>query len=414
MFDMLKVFRELFGPWVAAAPPCPKSRPSVKPRLEALEERWCPSTTWSPQNTDGVYSQNGNAAANYTNGLPSATNPLVLDGSKTGYNQPIAFSQSLPVGSITVQNGYQKTLSIPDGVTVVTTANNIVNSACTLTIVSDSGQGILLDNNNNFSVLSGGTLKFADPPGTIGSGNTFITAADSFAGEYLSNAGTVTWTGTAVQQGQPGLSDNLDLSVLNTGTFTMDGGTNGNTTAVGSTLQILGSDGKTNNVSFYQTAGSCNVQNGAVLMVGLGYYQAGGSLTSDSSICGLQSGLESNGDINIAGGKVIVDTVANSVGTLDFYADTVEINGEVDVSGITQGGNSTLCDRLNCAGAVVSLGTNSYLDVGTTGTQQLGTGNSWTVMKYASLNPDQDFWATTAVPLTMTAVTSGSRVEVSN
>jgi hypothetical protein len=104
MFNMLTVFRELFGPWVAAAPPRPKSRPSFKPRLEALEERWCPSTTWSPQLNMGVYSQNGNAAANYTNGLPTATNPLVLDGSTKQQNEPIIFSTALPIGSLTVQN----------------------------------------------------------------------------------------------------------------------------------------------------------------------------------------------------------------------------------------------------------------------------------------------------------------------
>lgn len=93
--NVRKLFRKTFGPWVIAAPSRPKPRPTFRPSLEGLEERYCPSTTWNPQLSGGVYSTDGNNAANYTNGLPAKGNPLILDGSKTSYNQPITFSKAL-------------------------------------------------------------------------------------------------------------------------------------------------------------------------------------------------------------------------------------------------------------------------------------------------------------------------------
>lgn len=410
MMNMVKVFRHLFGPWVASAP----QRPSFKPVLEGLEERCCPSTTWAPQALQGGgYSTNGNNAANYTNGLPSATNPLVLDGSKTQLDQPITFNNSINIGSLTAQNNYQSTLTISPQAIVSTTANDTVNGNCTLTIVSGSPAGIQLQNSNNvFTVAAGGTLNLADPIGNKTPGNAFITATPGTQGDYLNNSGTVKWTGTAVASGQTALFDYLFLPVLNNGTFTADGGTNGNTSAVGAQLYINGTSGNTHNMSFYQTAGSLNLQNSATVRVSQGLYQTAGSLnTLDSSVCTLKSGGSGNGDLNIAAGKVVVDTSTTSTGTLKFIAGTVELNAEVDVSGFTLGGGSTKCDLLDCGTTPVTLGANSFLNVGTKGTQPLGTGNQWTVMKYGGI---QNKWGKVVVPPTMKASTGLSSVLVSN
>jgi hypothetical protein len=45
MFSLkvLKRFQKTFGSWRTVTPSRPKLRPTVKPRLEELEERWCPA-----------------------------------------------------------------------------------------------------------------------------------------------------------------------------------------------------------------------------------------------------------------------------------------------------------------------------------------------------------------------------------
>lgn len=436
MFNMLKQFRKVFGPSVTAAPPRWKSHPTFKPRLEALEERWCPATTdtlalthpaspdfgidgntliWNPV----AGSQDASQVTNwydYTQGFQltsgykiSATNPIVLDGSKS--NTPIEFTSAMTVFSFTVQNGYQNTMTID--ATLTTMQNDVVKGSNTLTLVSKDSTGILLNNDNNFTVQAGGTLKLTDAPQAT-QGAAFLTAATENSGEYLKNQGTVTWNGTAVASGKGALADTLAAPVLNTGTFTVDGGTNGNNSAVGAILDVIGYDSvNTYSASFDQSQGSLNIQNGAEIALWNNYYQTGGSLTSDSSAnCVVQAGDLGQGGIDIAGGQVTVDTVANSVATLTFNADTVDFNGQLNVSGLTQGNNSTKSDQLYCKGAAVTLGTNSILNVGTTGTDPLGTGNRWTVMQYASI---KNSWSSPpTVPPTMSASTGATDVLISN
>jgi hypothetical protein len=46
MSSMVKLFKELFGPWTGRMPPCRKPR-FARQRLEELEERWCPADVWT-------------------------------------------------------------------------------------------------------------------------------------------------------------------------------------------------------------------------------------------------------------------------------------------------------------------------------------------------------------------------------
>lgn len=179
---------------------------------------------------------------------------------------------------------------------------------------------------------------------------------------------------------------------------------------VGGTLSIIRSDALTNNVSYYQTSGSLNLTNNAEVSCGDGYYQSVGSITSDATPCALSSG-NNDGDINIAGGQVTVDNVANSVSTLTFLSSTVEIAGIITVSGLTTGGNSERSDQLICKGAV-TLGAGSSLNVGTTGAGGLGIGNQWTVMTYASISGK---WGSWTVPPGMNPPSTGAtKVMVTN
>jgi hypothetical protein len=423
---VLKLFRKAFGPWVTP-PPGRKPRPTFKPRLEPLEERRLLDATtdtliWNPQGG----SQNAAVGTNYydqTTGQqiqqaqlpngPTATNPIELDGSKPNYNQPITVSQQMTVASLTVQNNYNNTMTISNFGTLITNAPDTVQSGSTLTLVSASSFGIQLVNSNNFTVQSGGTLNLRDPIGNTESGNAFLSAQQNNAAEYLFNQGAVTWTGTAVASGQQGLWDAIDAPVLNTGTFTVDGGTQGIANAVGATLDISGSDVELAGNSFYQASGPLNLQNGASLNCFQGYYQSGGQISSDSSVCALGStGDGATGVVNIAGGKVIVDTVANTVGPLKFQATSVEFNGELDLSGLLTGDNGTQSDILNCGTATVTFGPNSFLNVGTTGNGNLGTGNRWTVMTYGS---KVNTWGQQpSLPPGMSASTNGTDVLVSN
>jgi hypothetical protein len=343
--------------------------------------------------------------------LPSGTNPVLLDGSVS--NSQILSLFPLDVKSLTVQNGYNNTLTIGSGGTVTAYSSSQITSGCTLTIMSSDSHGIELSNNNTvFTVASGGTLKLTDPVGATSDG-TYLDRAVGYTGEYLNNAGTVTWNGTAVPFAQQAIIDGIGAPVLNTGTFNLDGGTKGDPTAVGGQLLVSGSDAATNNVGFDMTSGAVNMTNTALLAVTNNYYQSGGSLTTDNSKCTLETGANFNGDINIAGGKVVVDNIPNSVGTLVFRADTVEINGEIDVNGQTQqGGKSTTCDLLDCSQvATVTLQANSFLNVGATGTAPLGTGNQWTVMTYGSI---VNSWGKVSVPGTMSASTGPTKVHVTN
>lgn len=275
-----------------------------------------------------------------------------------------------------------------------------------------------MNNGASFSVASGATLNLNDLPPVKGSaGGVDFLVGDGKAGEYLNNAGTVTWTGTNILAGPNAnsINDFMEVPVLNTGTFNANGMGDGAVT-LGATLDISGTDAKTNNVSFYQTGGALNLNSNATVLVEDSYYQSGGQLTSDASPCILQSGSLNPLDINIAGGKVIVDTVANSVSTLTFVAATVEFNGELDVDGLTQnGGGSTRCDQLICKGAAVTLGTSSFLDVSQTGSAPLGTGNRWTVMTYSSITgPVPQKWAVISYPMGMSVSTGPNDVLVSN
>ncbi len=425
MFNMLKQFRKVFGPWVLSAPPRLRSRPIFKPMLETLEERWCPAggggntdtLVWNP----AAGSQNAAQAANWydqTQGkqgvmVPAPSNFVVLDGSKPGYNQPIEFAMAMNFQSITVQNGYFNTLKIDQGATITTVQNNIIKTGCTLTVTSADYSGIYLDN-NSLNIASGGTLILKDPSGAT-SGGTFVSR--SISGGYINNAGTVTWTGTPGSTKANFLIDYLTAPVLNTGTFNADGGTGGDTTLFAGQLIIEGQDAtNTNNVSFCQTSGSLNLKNATAVVATSGYYQSGGSLTSGPTAtgqqCELSAGLTSNGDININNGTVVVVNVANTVGTFKFAAATVEIDGVIDVNGQTfSGGNSKLCDVLDCSGAAVTLGADAALDIGVTGGFPLGVGNDWVVMKYGSITHS---WGAEPYPTGMTLINDPTQVEVKN
>lgn len=340
---------------------------------------------------------------------PGPTNSITLSGSKS--NSPIEITGLMNATSVTVMNNYNNTLTIDAGDSLSLSGGGNILNGNILTLVSASNDGIKLTSGANFTVAAGATLNLKDPANSQ-AGMTYL-EGDNTAGEYLNNQGTVNWYGTAVAAGNFAILDHIEVPVANTGTFNANGGSGGDTTLVGGQLEAFGLDALTNNVSFYQTnGGTLNLTNNAQVSCQKGYYQSGGSITSDATPCALAGSLGTTGDINIAGGQVTVDNVANSVSTLTFLASTVEIDGEIEVNGLTTGGKSTRCDQLICQGAAVTLGVESFLYVGTTGAGALGTGNRWYVMTYASISKPWDNWS---VPQGMNPPSTGATdVLVSN
>lgn len=213
------------------------------------------------------------------------------------------------------------------------------------------------------------------------------------------------------------------MPVYNNGEFDAYGGAAAGSNKVGATLSITGYDqANTNNVSFDMVGGSLNLKQSASVVVNNGYYQNAGSLTSDNTTCALgatdSGGKGYTGDINIAGGSVTVDTVADSYASLIFAAGTVEFNGTLNVNGMLTGGNNTTqYDQLTCESAKMTLGPNSALNLGTTGSNPngLGTGNRWYVMTYGSITGQNPKWGQYKVPPTMSAPSVGNNnVLVSN
>lgn len=392
--------------------------------LERLEDRMCPSgpgagpngggggntdtLLWQPLDSKDYAATASNWHDERTNApsafAPTTSNPVVFDGFQTANNKPCVSNGLWGAASITVQNNYSNTLTIDAGGTIDDTGASIIKSACSLTIVSQDDTGIEL-NGATFTVASGATLTLTDPLNAT-EGGVYMTYSN-YAGSYLSNAGTVTWIGTAVSEGDS-ITDALNAPVLNTGTFNAEGGTNGVAGRIGGTLQIGGSKSETNNYTVDMTSGSFNLKIAATVSPADGYYQSAGSLTSDNSLCTLNSGYKNELD----GGNVVVDTQTGTVNILKFKATVVDVdNAEIDVNGFTTNGNSTQSDLLDCSSTDVNLLGSCYLNVGTTGSGTLGRCNRWTVMKYASVSGS---WYQEGYPTGMVVSTGATDVLVSN
>jgi hypothetical protein len=118
-----------------------KRRDFVKLNLEALEERWMPDATtdtliWNPQggSTDASLQTNWYDQTQSKQGViaPTATNLVILMNSNSmvpNANSPIEFTAAEDVKSLNVWTGYQNTMTIDDGATVTTWANNIIQGA---------------------------------------------------------------------------------------------------------------------------------------------------------------------------------------------------------------------------------------------------------------------------------------------
>jgi hypothetical protein len=343
-FKVLKLFRETFGPWVTAAPPRPKPRPTVIPRLEALEDRLAPANVslfWDPSN-----GKNASTAANWDTSRLGGMKATAAPGMTAGETDSIYFDGTVgtrnnnsnctwdytptnTLGAVIFQNGYNHTVSFADKEGFSVSQFSYVADNTTPYIAPNGNSGasavaaITLTNGAHFTVSSESSLNLEG----YSSGNAVFFAGDKTAGEYLLNAGNVYYVGVGALT-----TDYLKIPVANEGTFKVDGK---GSTGSGSTLQVSGSDAtNTGGVSFYQdeSPDATQIAGGGTLWCYNDFKMtAGGLATMDGYTDILQVGTSSvDGTVNLTGGNVSI-----------FYSGTTTF-GTLQISGTTQGNKPTL------------------------------------------------------------------------
>lgn len=415
-----------------------RPRQRIIPRLEPLEERWCPAGdtyTWNPGAMNLLASnpanwmknnvqQNANGTLPGQNG--NSPNDTVLLDTNTS-TKDIEWNQNFTFSTMNIKNNYLGDQTIDKNVTVDLTGDNgsgalNANDGATLIFCADSTSTLKIEANStisnfNFSPVGnnqvGGTLL-------IDGGQTVI--CNKAAGASL--WGTVqVWDSTLVDQGQgqlkllgntttiqiytarmevdggagktlisentPGQNDYIDvqnsgeLDYLGKGgatdTFTApvlveDGGTFYLNGGGGGTLQINGKEQGTNNLSL-SCDGTLNLANGITLKT-----SAGIKATSISTVATLDSSkctiTVASGNPCIMDGTVQIDSAPDSYGTLVVNCDTLNLDGTLMIA--IDGVSSNTCDQLIVNG-VLALGGGSNLTI----LEDVSTGNdpeSWDII----------------------------------
>jgi hypothetical protein len=317
----------------------PAPRRFARPALEALEDRWLPSTfTWF-QPVDGNFNdpslwrdQNNNP------GVPGPGDDATIPGGIT-----VTMSQSNTVNSL----NSSASLEILRGVTFAT--NNVNNNA--VLTGYDLQNGATLQVNGGVTFLQGGTIA-----GTldVGSGATLqflintttVNPGASFTGpgQYLMSGGVL---------GGPELTLNTDLTapadfwlqngVLDgPGTLTIPSGVTFSMIQGGAGGNVMGGTGKT------------AVLSGATLNVsGLGEYFDARTITNAGTI-----NLGGTGDINIADGATlhnlaggVINIQAHDIG-IGSNSGAIQNDGSMSISSPTGSGAITLAAPFNNTGTV--------------------------------------------------------------
>jgi hypothetical protein len=329
---------------------------TAKPQLEALEERWCPSTVvW--KNTQGDY--NWGSASNWSGGvLPGTGDTVEFDD--TG-NVHCNLNVNATIASLTMTSGFTSYLSMGGHNLTInssTIASVLTGGSIDFTsshellefggAITDHWYGTSLGGDANYGTVkidAGATLDAAGATGgflTLGAdlqsyGIVDVTTACTISitnnrsitnfggsGFTFDAAGTVATSGATV-----------DIDWINFGTITANSGTatayalialpvlnendaaqHAGTITVKSVqrLKVTGHNSTSGNYSIEQFVGNTgsspttSLNSGATLITDSGYYQSAGNfLVESGSIVYLLS------DARFAGGTVTVGTTAPSI-----------------------------------------------------------------------------------------------------
>jgi hypothetical protein len=402
--------------------PSPRKQNYFRPRLEALEERWCPATDTWRATVSNLWSNPGNWSLNR---IPLLTDQALFDGGNVpigqANNKPVTVDQNVNPGSMTFTNQYTATMTINAGV-LLDTANGFVlnpqNPQATATInfgtnsklQADAGGSAVynfqftgaratlyiksgatltsagnLNSDTNSDFLIAGSLTLANSAVDTFHGGAGITvsfgasmAIQAMNNQVLSDnnqGGIIENWGSFGYIGQVNSFTGVDMAFLNHSTATLDKGT----------IEFQQSSAATNGYAVKMDAGSLALNDAVNVQLFNGYYQTGGTLSSDAAtmnLVGQQTKIEIDGGIV----KMVVPGIANAFSALSINGGDLNFNGgEYDAKINGAGGQQ---DQIKVAGNINIAG-NSTLQVTAINRVPVVAGQRWPIMTWTGqLNGD--------------------------
>ncbi len=397
--------------------PSPANRLYFRPRLEVLEERWCPDSTWK-----GTISALWSNPNNWTNGVPGPADTAIFDHQFS--DKTVTVDMYEKVGSVIFQNGFTSIMTIVNpGLEVVNTCD-LRNITKTATIfMSNPGASLIIDgtgkfDNFNFTAptrqglvdvaatgsltltpstggttkadfLIDGELNVANSAGAVivfQSGASINVHASGtmtiqpVAGVVLStnnDAGIIRNFGRVFYTGMANITTEVDMALLNHGAADFDTGN----------LRFGQTSTLTNNYAIKQDMGSIHLSLGFTLAVLNGYYQTGGLLIAEDT---------TNLNLLGAGAKAEIDggsvQLGNPIafGLLKITGDLHFNGGEYDakVQGGVKGPGLMQADKIAVTGNVtIAGGTLKVSDLG----GAVDVGQTWDIITSALAAINGDF-----------------------
>ncbi len=377
MFPFLNRFRSLVK-WTDRR----RRRPARRPRfvryhliLEGLETRALPSTTWTGLSSN-PHTDNWSDARNWTNGVPSASNPALF--TTTSGSHTAIVDQAFTVNTVTVDGNWGGTISVNNPLSItggLSLASGTFGGGAPMTIAGTSRwTGGTISIGFRDQLTQTGTLTLANPannPVTLNGDGTLI------------NTGTIEQDGAADLNMQSGGINNL-TTLLNQGTYDFQTDTGISSNSGGGTFNNQGilskSAGRANASSTISVLLLSNNEidvNAGVLRLA----SNGGSLTGGTFNVNTGATLDLTGGTNVGytgsftgsgGGTVSVSSgdlfVGEAGATFNFPAPlfqwsggtiTIPFQGQplINANTITLANPATTLVTLNGDGTLLNAGT---------------------------------------------------------
>jgi hypothetical protein len=233
----------------------------------------------------------------------------------------------------------------------------IGGDTATFILNTNNATSFVLRDGATMTVASGSTLALGDS-----NGKQLISATS--INSYVANSGTVLWqwaNGTA--------NTKINVALLNYGTVSIDD--QSGTGAMGSVgLEFMSSSPTTGDDAVKMDGGSITLKNQGRMIVDAGYYQTGGTFTTNNPTANTRSYLYLNNTHRVAefdGGTVSMGGAvyqALAIDTQDGGGATVTVNlhgAELDVT--IKGDTSAIQNQLYCPNGTVDINNASKLVV---------------------------------------------------
>jgi hypothetical protein len=396
MPSMVKLFKGLFRPWVGRMPPGWKPH-FARPRLEELEERWCPADVWTW--ASGANTSWGNMVGTNWKKNGIAVNPGDYPGKPNQQGDIVVFNDGATVnctldvptvnlGELDIVGTYSRTLTLTFPLTVSGASGDFRLTAPATIAMTGSSVLNLYDlgpqNANNTNLWSIGVITGSANNALVVTGTTLPLQGTTFLGLPL-NPGPL-GTKMMIQSGGINRPGSVVLNNMTTN-LTLNGTGNYIDVGMGGTLQL-------NQV--IAANGQQNARGGIVLGGGNAGPQAvqvevGGELDRNDGtpVQGVPDQVQIGGTVYNMGGSVIVsagnmlDITGTDTNNISYWQTTsaagslkVDTNavgsGNIEASGIFQIDSGTVkltaesgsfADELDGAGLDFGNTNNTFLTI---------------------------------------------------